>query len=146
VALKFRNVFLAEGVTFDARGSLALVGVEPRAFFVPKTSTQLGLFVVAIFEEDENEPRLSDGDSARVSCEVASPDETTVFHAELSQELTIDRDLPIPFRMQFASQVAFPASKPGTYTARVSLSLNDAKEQLTSSVKFNVLEQPVQGA
>jgi hypothetical protein len=54
--MKFDSVLLAEGVTTDARGAFAVVGLNQRLIAVKELPTQIKLTLLAIFSDEPQDP------------------------------------------------------------------------------------------
>jgi len=138
--VKIQWVIMAEGITTDARGALAAVGLGQSAIIVPAVPAQAKRAVIAQIsgEKDELYPGLP------VSFSVSVLDPSGKALSVNSGQVPIG---PMPFPdmplgLNLASEVMFMISNYGRHVIRVAAQVSDAPEMATE-VEFYATQPPL---
>lgn len=139
--MKFDLVALAEGATTDARGALALVGMNQRVVSPPTFPAQLKQ-TIAVLITDETEDGFAEDSAAELEVQLVDVAASTQPRFALTVGLASSpkpwSDLP-QFR-NFVTDIPFVAEHPGVYELRVVL--RTGNEQLDSALRRIYVTDP----
>jgi len=125
MALRVEWLGLAEGSTQDARGALALVGVNQNVIQAPNLPhTMKEVFVLYVADDDGN--TLTEGTDVTVDFRVESPNGTILSAARSAAKLTQKSFSSVPaVYLQFVAESLLRFEDYGMYTVRCTVETAD---------------------
>jgi hypothetical protein len=143
MTLKLDWFGFAEGAANDTRGVMTLVGFAPqflryKAF--PATSI---LALVALIEDNEDpEPILIEGKQIILALTVKAPDGKVVLAHQPTLTVGERKDVgDLPGRLNLVLQMPMTFSKPGEYTASITLQVEGSDETVEADRTISILEE-----
>ncbi|MFE9685794.1 hypothetical protein [Streptomyces sp. NPDC006285] len=132
----------AEGATFDARGSMALVGFCPQATVVERFPAQVSPALVVVIDDDIDGATLKLGRTAKIRLIVTNESQEVVFYVEQATPVSEIKNTGLPGRIALVAQFPITASKAGrySYSATINITGSSAPE-MTSSTTHLVVDQ-----
>lgn len=134
MSLAINLAVLAEGATFDSRGSLTLVAVNPQTLVAEQFPAQFApIFVVTVGEDVEGDTYkvIVPGHGVKSRVQATDPDGNVVFYTQLQQVVPPVPHPNLPPRVQLIAQVPFAAQKGGEYkvSGRIEVTSADGQEE-----------------
>lgn len=139
--MKIQWAIMAEGITQDARGAIAAVGLGQAVIVAPSLPTPAKRAIILVMNGDKSE--FVPGRLVTFSVSVIGPSEKTlsVNGGQTPIGPIVWPDLP--FGLNLASEVMFTASEYGRHVIKVTAQAgNDA--ELDTDVEFYVTHPPAQ--
>ncbi|MFF8485129.1 hypothetical protein [Streptomyces antibioticus] len=132
----------AEGATFDARGSLALVGFCPQVVSVERFPAQVSPALVVIVDDDVDGTNLKLGRTANVRLIVTNEAREVVFYVEQATTVTEVKNTGLPGRIALVAQFPVTASKAGRYTYSATIKISDSSApEMNADASLLVVDQ-----
>jgi hypothetical protein len=139
MALRVEWLGVAEGSTQDARGALALVGVNQnviQAPILPHTMKE----VIVLYVADDDGDTLTEGTDVTVDFRVESPNGTILSAARSAAKLSQKSFLAIPaVQLQFVAESLLRFEEYGTYTIRCTVETAD-RQSASEEKRLYVIE------
>jgi hypothetical protein len=143
VTLQTLTVTIAEGATLDARGQIALVGLEPQAW-IPSDFPAPIVFAIAIVvqgEPDDESDLILRASGAKVSVTVSDPEGTVLYFSEEEQHRALrppPPDLNLPPRMQILLVLNLLVERPGLHEVTIAWMSDGVNEAMRWSRQLRI--------
>src|SRR6266545_6802873 len=132
MTLKLDWFGFAEGAVNDTRGIMTLVGFAPQFLRYKTFPAVSSLALVVLIEDDENpEPILTEGKQFTLALTLKAPDGKVILANQPALTVGEKKDVgDLPGRLNLVLQMPMTFSKPGQYTASITLQVEGSEEMV----------------
>jgi hypothetical protein len=143
MTLKLDWFGFAEGAANDARGVMTLVGFAPQFLRYKSFPATSNLALVVLIEDDEDpEPTLTEGKQLLLALTIKAPDGKVVLAHQPTLTVGEKKDVgDLPGRLNLVLQLPLTFSKPGEYTASITVQVEGSEEVVEADRTISILEE-----